>query len=147
MFRNVLRSSSTSNAFVAGAAAALTGSAFVASQQSDMVSECADNTVVGLLQGIARKVSNIEALLGTIEHKPPPMKRNGIDVVLGAQWGDEGKGKLVDMLSQVSCGTLSKLQLSLSFQYYSSFPRNAYCRNMMSVLEWLVDRMQDIPLL
>ena len=25
-----------------------------------------------------------------------------IDVVLGAQWGDEGKGKLVDMLSQVS---------------------------------------------
>ena len=27
----------------------------------------------------------------------------GIDVVLGSQWGDEGKGKLVDMLSQVSC--------------------------------------------
>jgi hypothetical protein len=26
----------------------------------------------------------------------------GIDVVLGSQWGDEGKGKLVDMLSQVS---------------------------------------------
>ena len=25
----------------------------------------------------------------------------GIDIVLGAQWGDEGKGKLVDMLSQV----------------------------------------------
>ena len=25
----------------------------------------------------------------------------GIDVVLGSQWGDEGKGKLVDMLSQV----------------------------------------------
>jgi adenylosuccinate synthase len=23
-----------------------------------------------------------------------------VDVVLGAQWGDEGKGKLVDMLSQ-----------------------------------------------
>ena len=29
-------------------------------------------------------------------------KRPGIDVVLGSQWGDEGKGKLVDMLSQVS---------------------------------------------
>jgi hypothetical protein len=26
----------------------------------------------------------------------------GIDVVLGSQWGDEGKGKLVDILSQVS---------------------------------------------
>jgi len=24
---------------------------------------------------------------------------NKVDVVLGAQWGDEGKGKLVDMLS------------------------------------------------
>jgi adenylosuccinate synthase len=129
MFRNVLRSSSTTNAFVAGAAAAVTGSAFVASQQSEgMVSECADNTVVGLLQGIARKVSNIEALLGTIERKPPPVKRNGIDVVLGAQWGDEGKGKLVDMLSQVSCGTLSKLTTPFKFlyrcfsTYYSSFP-------------------------
>ena len=28
-------------------------------------------------------------------------KKAGIDVVLGSQWGDEGKGKLVDMLSQV----------------------------------------------
>lgn len=27
----------------------------------------------------------------------------GIDVVLGSQWGDEGKGKLVDILSQVCC--------------------------------------------
>lgn len=28
-------------------------------------------------------------------------EKPGIDVVLGSQWGDEGKGKLVDMLSQV----------------------------------------------
>mmetsp|Transcript_5282 Transcript_5282/g.11488 ORF Transcript_5282/g.11488 Transcript_5282/m.11488 type:complete len:582 (-) Transcript_5282:161-1906(-) len=27
-------------------------------------------------------------------------KHHGVDIVLGAQWGDEGKGKLVDMLSQ-----------------------------------------------
>lgn len=27
-------------------------------------------------------------------------RMNAVDVVLGAQWGDEGKGKLVDMLSQ-----------------------------------------------
>lgn len=26
--------------------------------------------------------------------------RPSVDVVLGAQWGDEGKGKLVDILSQ-----------------------------------------------
>jgi len=30
------------------------------------------------------------------------VKQHGIDVVLGGQWGDEGKGKLVDILSQVS---------------------------------------------
>ena len=28
-------------------------------------------------------------------------KQSGIDIVLGGQWGDEGKGKLVDILSQV----------------------------------------------
>ena len=100
MFRNVLRSSATTNAFVAGAAAALTGSAFLASQE-ETVSKCGDNTVVGLLQGISQKVSGIEAALGTIEKKPTPVKKHGIDIVLGAQWGDEGKGKLVDMLSQV----------------------------------------------
>jgi hypothetical protein len=32
----------------------------------------------------------------------PPSPGAKIDVVLGAQWGDEGKGKLVDILSQVS---------------------------------------------
>lgn len=26
-------------------------------------------------------------------------KRGTVDVILGAQWGDEGKGKLVDILS------------------------------------------------
>lgn len=66
-----------------------------------MVSECADNTVVGMLQGISNKVSNIEAVLGDAAQKQASVKKKGIDIVLGAQWGDEGKGKLVDMLSQV----------------------------------------------
>jgi adenylosuccinate synthase len=30
----------------------------------------------------------------------PSKEQYGIDIVLGAQWGDEGKGKLVDLLSQ-----------------------------------------------
>jgi len=30
---------------------------------------------------------------------PPVSKRGIVDVVQGAQWGDEGKGKLVDILS------------------------------------------------
>ena len=66
-----------------------------------------------MLQEIAQKVSNIETLLGasnanTIGSPPRSMKDTsaagsdrGIDIVLGAQWGDEGKGKLVDVLSQV----------------------------------------------
>jgi len=33
----------------------------------------------------------------------------GIDVVLGSQWGDEGKGKLVDILSQVSFGHIATI--------------------------------------
>jgi Adenylosuccinate synthetase len=107
MFSRLLRPSK-SNVVLSGAAAFLTGSAFIASRtESETVSECADNTVVGMLQSIHRKVTNIEAVLGTVEKPALPPKRHGIDIVLGAQWGDEGKGKLVDMLSQVrSCEIL-----------------------------------------
>ena len=52
---------------------------------------------------------------GEVAHK--------VKVVLGAQWGDEGKGKLVDLLAehadvvarcQVSCGVLGLLGLLLT---------------------------------
>jgi hypothetical protein len=86
---------------LAGAAAAVTGSAFLSSSQRETTT-CADNTVVGILQGIATKVSNIEAILGGVDGRVP-VKKPGIDIVLGSQWGDEGKGKLVDILSQVCC--------------------------------------------
>jgi Adenylosuccinate synthetase len=99
MFRNVLRSSATTNAFVAGAAAALSGAAFLTNRQQEPTT-CGDNTVVGILQGISTKISNIEAILGGVDGKIP-VKKPGIDIVLGSQWGDEGKGKLVDILSQV----------------------------------------------
>lgn len=29
-----------------------------------------------------------------------PGKKNEVAVILGAQWGDEGKGKIVDLLCQ-----------------------------------------------
>jgi len=59
------------------------------------------------------QVESIQEVLGVAEQTgngfySNPMSSNkrrekpGIDVVLGSQWGDEGKGKLVDMLSQVS---------------------------------------------
>ena len=71
-------------------------------------------TIVGMLQEISQKVSNIESLLGATnagtksggfttipKDNSAAGADRGIDIVLGAQWGDEGKGKLVDVLSQV----------------------------------------------
>ena len=58
-------------------------------------------------------MESIQKAIGIAEHTKTTMERYsndaigkkkakpGIDVVLGSQWGDEGKGKLVDMLSQV----------------------------------------------
>mmetsp|Transcript_18915 Transcript_18915/g.26873 ORF Transcript_18915/g.26873 Transcript_18915/m.26873 type:complete len:560 (+) Transcript_18915:178-1857(+) len=84
-------------------------------------------TVIGLLQEISGRLSSLETIIGSNSGANEPLrlptvfnssgvyvpasttspqanaacKRNsGVDVVLGAQWGDEGKGKLVDMLSQ-----------------------------------------------
>lgn len=109
MFRTIFRSSASTTSMWAGAAAALSGSTYLVTSMyrgdsnGMAVSECAAadaNTVVAMLQGIATSLANIEATLGSVGSKPQA-RRHGIDVVLGAQWGDEGKGKLVDMLSQV----------------------------------------------
>lgn len=58
----------------------------------------------GMLNDISRKLNRLEGLIaGSNESDPSPTTsppKNGIDIVLGAQWGDEGKGKLVDLLSQ-----------------------------------------------
>ncbi|KAL3778754.1 hypothetical protein ACHAWO_011408 [Cyclotella atomus] len=77
--------------------------------------------VVGMLHDLDERLENIERTLGassscsstaaTTSAAPPKNKYHndsvgksktlpGIDVVLGSQWGDEGKGKLVDILSQ-----------------------------------------------
>jgi hypothetical protein len=112
---------------VAGAAAALTGSAYLASSSFEnnkeymMVSQCDKGaTVVEMLQGISASVKNIESTLGVVA-KAPVKRAHGIDVVLGAQWGDEGKGKLVDMLSQVCSSRIAvkcnALKLLLVFEW------------------------------
>ncbi|GKY91088.1 hypothetical protein MPSEU_000081600 [Mayamaea pseudoterrestris] len=81
-------------------------------------------SIIGLLQDINSRVQRLENLVGgtssssassstfatttgsSSKHAsrfdagpPDNKKRYGIDIVLGAQWGDEGKGKLVDLLS------------------------------------------------
>lgn len=42
------------------------------------------------------------------------MYKSRVDVVLGAQWGDEGKGKVVDMLA-LDVDIVCRCQVSLSF--------------------------------
>jgi len=71
-----------------------------------------DGSVMGMLGDIQSKVETIQQTLGvddntkrkmngyTNDAKGKKSAKPGIDVVLGSQWGDEGKGKLVDMLSQ-----------------------------------------------
>ncbi len=71
-------------------------------------------TVLDHVQELYKKVDNLEKTLGSLSNSSsskvdgPPNAfkidtrgKSGIDVVLGGQWGDEGKGKLVDILSQV----------------------------------------------
>ena len=82
-------------------------------------------TVMSLLGDISSRVSKIEESMGIASsgaasassstssgkkyvgqselarRQTMASAKYGIDIVLGAQWGDEGKGKLVDMLSQV----------------------------------------------
>lgn len=80
-------------------------------QQQQQATACASNeeTVIGLLQQVTRRLSNLERTIGataaagaagTATTPAAAYPKHGIDIVLGAQWGDEGKGKLVDLLSQ-----------------------------------------------
>jgi adenylosuccinate synthase len=41
-------------------------------------------------------VANSNTLLPPIEHK----RAGGVDIVLGIQWGDEGKGRVIDLLAK-----------------------------------------------
>ena len=115
MFGSFLRSSTTTRVVAGAAAATFSGSA-IFSVNNASTSRCDEEksgaagsansaTVMGLLQEVSRKVSNIETVLGggygNAGAASSASKNHGIDIVLGAQWGDEGKGKLVDMLSQV----------------------------------------------
>lgn len=52
--------------------------------------------------------------------KNPPGSR--ANVVLGAQWGDEGKGKMVDMLA-TTADVVCRCQVSPTLQYYCASGR------------------------
>lgn len=115
MFRGVLQRHAQSAVV---AVSALSGfgvaSSFNSSNNEESV-KCEQNagpqTVLEHVEHLYKKVDNIEKTLGSLKssstaetYVPPATfasdKKSGIDVVLGGQWGDEGKGKLVDILSQ-----------------------------------------------
>jgi adenylosuccinate synthase len=92
----------------AASAAAFAGSSYLGQttqceKKEEKKKDDNSSTVIGLLHGLTASVQRMEATLGNSNASiGSSKKKRGIDVVLGAQWGDEGKGKLVDMLSQVS---------------------------------------------
>jgi adenylosuccinate synthase len=107
MFRQAF--SRSSPAFVAGTSAlggAIGSMLWMNGEQREATNcDSPPKTVLDMLFDISRSVHRIESLIaGPFSPSPTAglgQKRvRGIDVVLGAQWGDEGKGKLVDILSQ-----------------------------------------------
>ena len=74
-------------------------------QQGRTSCDSPPKTILDMLFDISRSVHRIEGLIAgpyqnSSSQTTSSAKPHGIDIVLGAQWGDEGKGKLVDMLSQ-----------------------------------------------
>lgn len=106
IFRNILSSLHHQRRAIGTVATAGCMGAMLYSRQDENIISCDAPTVMSILQDISMKLSNLEATVGSQSAQPPRFssssanKDNGIDVVLGAQWGDEGKGKLVDILSQ-----------------------------------------------
>jgi len=70
-------------------------------QKTSTVRTTPDN-LMSVLKGLSASVHELETSLGlgAGASGSSSSRKQKIDVVLGAQWGDEGKGKLVDMLSQ-----------------------------------------------
>jgi len=73
-------------------------------QKTNTMRATPDN-LAAFLKEISGAVSDLESSLGIqsgggASKSKSSTKKQKIDVVLGAQWGDEGKGKLVDILSQ-----------------------------------------------
>ncbi|KAL4178411.1 hypothetical protein KRP22_003332 [Phytophthora ramorum] len=89
------------------AAVALLGAAGVATMDDSSAAECEgaakpvsrEAVTQAMLKEVVAKLNRIESAVAN-PHRHTDGLNAGVDVVLGAQWGDEGKGKLVDSLSQ-----------------------------------------------
>ena len=130
MFSRIAATSGKTALLAAGSAiGGASGATYLLSNNSEKsAAQCESGekqpTVMSLLSDISSRVSKIEESMGIassgaaststsasgkkyggqseLARRQTMASANyGIDIVLGAQWGDEGKGKLVDMLSQV----------------------------------------------
>lgn len=130
MFSRIAATSGKTALLAAGSAiGGASGATYLLSNSEKNVANCESGekpTVMSLLGDISSRVSKIEESMGIassgasasassgatsskkysgqseLARRQTMASANyGIDIVLGAQWGDEGKGKLVDMLSQV----------------------------------------------
>ena len=130
MFSRIAATSGKTALLAAGSAiGGASGATYLLSNSEKSVASCESGekpTVMSLLSDISSRVSKIEESMGIasgaaststsgaatsgkkyvgqseLARRQTMASANyGIDIVLGAQWGDEGKGKLVDMLSQV----------------------------------------------
>ncbi|KUF88822.1 hypothetical protein AM588_10005758 [Phytophthora nicotianae] len=89
------------------AAMALMGAAGLASMDDNSAAKCEgaakpvsrEAVSQAMLKEVVAKLNRIESAVAN-PHRHTDGLNAGVDVVLGAQWGDEGKGKLVDSLSQ-----------------------------------------------
>ena len=125
MFSRIAATSGKTALLAAGSAiGGASGATYLLSSDEAAVARCESAggkkpTVLSLLADISSRVSKIEESVGIQQsggaaaskkyvgqselarRQTMASAKYGIDIVLGAQWGDEGKGKLVDMLSQV----------------------------------------------
>ena len=129
MFSRIAATSGKTALLAAGSAiGGASGATYLLSNsEKSTVASCESGekpTVMSLLSDISSRVSKIEESMGIASSSGAASSAStsgkkyggqselarrqtmasanyGIDIVLGAQWGDEGKGKLVDMLSQV----------------------------------------------
>ena len=74
--------------------------------------------------------------------------QNKVKVVLGAQWGDEGKGKLVDLLAE-NANIVARCQVMhfLIFVHYIIFNGVIFNSNIFLPMVYREEIMLDIRLL
>lgn len=98
-FRRVITASRPVSGFkiLSGCMVCAGAAAFGLRENSPFISETAGRSTFETLNEINEGVKRIQETLAS--EKSTKIKGGSVDVVLGAQWGDEGKGKLVDMLS------------------------------------------------